>query len=135
MVIAAPLHGCAPAAPLLTGTPRPSISPSEVKVYLQPPTQFQEIASLSATGRSVFGSGGSKAIERVIEGLKSEAAKLGANGVILGEITDQETRSIGTDLGGETYSRRSVVSIAVGGSFGIYKKTGKGTAIYVPPSP
>lgn len=132
---AAALCACAPSSHILTGAPRPPISPSQVTVYSGLPPQFQEIAVLDATHRSLFGTGGQKAIDTVIERLKIEAAKLGANGVILGEISDQETGSIGTGVGSESYSRSSAVSINLGGVFGIYKKTGKGTAIYVPPSP
>jgi hypothetical protein len=124
---------CAPSSHILTGTPRPLIPPSEVKIYSSPPAHFEEIALLDATSKSVLGPGGQKAMDKVIERLKIEAAKLGANGIIIGDIADRQTGSIGSGVGSDSYSRNSAVSLGVGGSLGIYKKTGKGTAIYVPP--
>jgi hypothetical protein len=129
------LAACVPSSHILTGTARPAISPNEVKLYTTPPPQFQEIALLDATSKSVFSPGGQKAIDTVIERLKVQAAQLGANGIILGDIADHQTGSIGTGVGSDSYSRNSAVGVGVGGSLGIYKKTGKGTAIYVPPSP
>ena len=127
------LVACAPSSHILTGTARPAISPTDVKIYSTPPPQFQEIALLDATSSSVFGTGGQKSIDKVIERLKVQAAQLGANGVILGDVTDRQTGSIGTGVGSDSYSRSSAVGVGAGGSLGIYKKTGKGTAIYVPP--
>jgi hypothetical protein len=124
---------CAPSSHILTGTARAPISPSDVKIYSTPPPRFQEIALLDATSKSVFGPGGQKAMDKVIERLKIEAAQLGANGVLLGDVADRQTGSIGTGVGSDSYSRNSSVGVGVGGSLGIYKKTGKGTAIYVAP--
>jgi hypothetical protein len=127
------LAACAPSSHILTGTARPPISPADVKIYSQPPAQFQEIALLDATSKSAFGTGGQKSVDKVIERLKGQAAQLGANGIILGDFSDQQTGSIGTGAGSDSYSRSSSVGVGVGGSLGIYKKSGKGTAIYVPP--
>jgi hypothetical protein len=117
----------------LTGTPRPPISPAEVKIYSTPPPQYQEIALLDASASSAFGPGGQKTVDKLIERLKIQAAQLGANGVILGDVADRQTGSLGTGVGSDSYSRNSAVGVGVGGSLGLYKKTGKGTAIFVPP--
>jgi len=124
---------CAPSSHILTGPVRAPISPSEVKIYSAPPPRFQEIALLDANSKSFFGTGGQQAMDKVIERLKREAAQLGANGVIIGDIADSQMGAIGTGVGSDSYSRNSAVGVGVGGSLGIYKKTGKGTAIYVPP--
>jgi hypothetical protein len=129
------LGACAPSSHILTGTARPPISPDQVKIYSTPPAHFEEIALLDASSKSAFGPGGQKAVDKVIERLKAQAAQLGANGVILGDLSDRETGSIGAGGGSDSYSRNSAVGVGVGGSLGIYKKTGKGTAIYVPDSP
>lgn len=129
LVIAA----CAPSSHILTGTPRPAIPPSDVKIYSAPPPQYQEIALLDAHSSSAFGPGGQKSVDKVIELLKVQAAQLGANGIILGDLSDRQTGSVGTGVGSDSYSRNSAVGVGVGGSLGIYKKTGKATAIYVPP--
>lgn len=127
------LSACAPSTHVLVGQARPPISPDQVKVYSHPPaTPFEEIAVLDATNKSVFGTGGQKSVDKVVERLKIEAAKLGANGVILEGFFDAETGAIGTGVGSESYGNRSAVGVGVGGSLGIYKKTGHGDAIYVP---
>jgi hypothetical protein len=123
-----------PSSHILTGTPRPPISPSEVKIYSEPPAHYEEIALLDASSQSVFQPGGQKSIDEVIGRLKSQAAQLGANGVILGDVSDRETGSLGTGGGSTSYSGNSAVGVGVGGSFGIYKKSAKGRAIYVPPN-
>lgn len=135
LLIGAVITACAPSSHILIGKARPPISPDQVKIYSAPPAQFEEIALLDASSKSAFGPGGQKAVDKVIERLKAQAAQLGANGIILGDLADRETGSIGTGVGSDSYSRNSAVGVGVGGSLGIYKKTGKGTAIYVPNAP
>ena len=129
------LCGCAPSSHVLVGQARPPITPDQVKIYSHPPIYYQEIAVLDASSKSAFGTGGQKSVDKVIERLKIEAAKLGANGVILEGFQDSQTGSIGTGVGSDSYSRNSAVGVGVGGSLGIYKKTGHGDAIYVPEPP
>jgi hypothetical protein len=127
------LAACAPSSHVLVGKARPPIAPEQVKIYSHPPaTPFEEVAVLDATSKSVFGTGGQKSVDKVVERLKIEAAKLGANGVILEGFSDAETGSIGTGVGSDSYGSHSAVGVGVGGSLGIYKKTGHGDAIYVP---
>jgi hypothetical protein len=120
---------------VLIGQARPPIAPAQVRIYSQPPPDYQQIAMLDASSKSAFGTGGQKSVDKVIERLKIEAAKLGANGVILEGFQDAQTGSIGTGGGSSSYSGNSAVGVGVGGSFGIYKKTGHGEAIYVPGPP
>lgn len=126
--------GCAPSSHILTGVARPPLAPADVKIYSSPPPRYEEIALLDASSKSLFGPGGQKAIDTVIERLKVQAAQLGANGVILGDVSDRETGSVGTGVGSSSYSANSAVGVGVGGSLGIYKKSAKGRAIYVPPN-
>jgi hypothetical protein len=92
------LVACAPSSHIVTGTPRAAISPSEVKIYTAPPAEFQEIALLDAHSSSLFGPGGQKSIDEVIDRLKGQAAQLGANGIILGDVSDRQTGSVGTGV-------------------------------------
>jgi len=126
----------APSTHVLTGTARAPLSPDQVRIYTQPPPVFEDVAMLNASSGSALGSsaGGQAAIDQVIERLKLEAAKLGANGVILQGFSDRQTGAIGTGVGNTSYSSHSAVGVGVGGSFGIYKKNGQGRAIYVPPN-
>jgi len=129
------LAACAPSSHILVGTARPPISPSEVKLYLQPPPAFEQIAILNASSNSMLGTGGQGSVDKVIQRLKEEAAKVGANGIILEGMSDRETGSLGGGSGSTSYSSNSAVGVGVGGSLGIFKKTGQGRAIFVPPAP
>ena len=127
------MTACATDSVVITGTPRPAISPADVKIYSRPPATFQEIAILNASKNSAFTTGGQKTVDKVIAGLKEQAAKVGANGVILQGFSDAQTGSLGSGVGSSSVSSNSAVGVGVGGSLGIYKKTGHGVAIFVPP--
>jgi hypothetical protein len=127
------LGACASDSIVVTGTARPPISPSDVRIYSHPPATFEEIAILNASKNSAFTTGGQKTVDKVVAGLKEQAAKLGANGVILEGFEDRQTGALGSGVGSDSYSRNSSVGVGVGGSLGLYKKTGHGVAIFVPP--
>ena len=126
------LAACASESIVVTGTARPPISPAEVKIYSRPPPAFEEVAILNASKSSAFTTGGQKTVDKVIAGLKEQAAKLGANGIILEGFSDSQTGSVGSGVGSSSVSSNSAVGVGVGGSLGIYKKTGHGVAIFVP---
>lgn len=126
------MMACAPSSHVLVGTARPPISPTLVKVYSHPPPAFEEIAVLGASSKSVFNAGGQRTTDKVVERLKAEAARLGANGIILEGFDQTQTGSIGSGVGSDSYSAHSSIGVGVGGSVGIFKTTGQGRAIYVP---
>jgi hypothetical protein len=128
------LGACSSSGPVMLGPARPAISPDQVKVYWSPPAAFDPIADLTASSKSVFTPGGTPQMDKVIARLKEQAARLGANGVILEGFSDAQTASLGTGVGSESYSRNSAVGVGVGGSFGVFKKTGRARAIFVPAS-
>ncbi len=127
------LAACASSRYMLTGTARPPISPMEVKIYSQSPPAYQEIAVIDASSKSMFAPGGQKAMDKVVARLRARAARLGANGLILEGFSDDEDLSLGGGVGADSYSRRSSISLGAGASLGVFKKTGKGLAIYVAP--
>ena len=121
-----------PSSHILLGAARPAISPDDVRIYPTAPEEpFEEIALLNASSGNSLGGGGQKSVDEVISLMKVEAARLGANGVILGDLGDRQSGSLGTSAGSDSYSRNSAVGVGLGGSAGLYQKTGKGTAIYV----
>jgi hypothetical protein len=135
-VLLAAIAGCASApTQVVTGTVRPPISPNDVKIYSHPPPVFEEVAMLDASTHSVFGTGGQKSIDAVIQQLKEQAAKLGANGIIFEGFQDSQSGSIGAGGASGSSSGSSAVGVGLGGSLGIYKKTGQGEAIFVPTPP
>jgi hypothetical protein len=127
------IAACAPSSHIVVGTVRRAISPLDVKIYLQPPPAFEEIAVLNASADSMFGTGGQGTVDKVIQRLKEEAAKLGANGVILEGMSDQQTGALGGGSGSTSFSGNSAVGVGLGGSLGIFKKSAHARAIFVPP--
>jgi hypothetical protein len=125
---------CAATKPVVIGTVRPAIPVDKVIIYSHQPAAFEEVAALTASSKSAFGPGGPQQIDKVVQRLKEQAAQLGANGVILEGFSDAQTASLGTGVGSTSYSRNSAVGVGVGGSFGIFKKTGRARAIYVAPA-
>jgi len=98
LMIAA-LSGCVSSQAVLVGHARPAISPERVQIYLQPPeSKYDEIANLSASSRGSFSMTTAGKIDKVIERLKKEAAKLGANGILLHGVGDQAGGSLGAGI-------------------------------------
>ena len=127
------LSACATSSQILTGTPRAPIPLNEVRVYTSAPASFEEIAVLNASKQSVSSAGGERAIQKMIESLKAQAALLGANGLLLEDFSDAQALSLGTGVGSDTYTHNGSISLGLGGSLGIIKKTAKARAIFVAP--
>jgi membrane-associated phospholipid phosphatase len=126
------LAGYAWAGTIMVGEPRPPISPALVKVYMERPRHSDRIAIITK------GSGGSWAfddqsdIDRAIEKIRVEAARLGANGIFLQAVETHSSGGIGIGIGGFGFPSRHV---AVGGSTSFYApimhKTVQAEAIWV----
>jgi opacity protein-like surface antigen len=122
VVLAAVLAGCASSA-VVVGQVRPAISPTQVKLYLNPPKKFEQVALLESSSKSSWAVSDQGKTDVVIQRLKEEAAKIGANGILLSGMGNQSAGSVGTaNLNGNT---------AFGVSAGIFHKSGNGMAIYV----
>jgi hypothetical protein len=109
--------GCASGSTIMTGKAKPSINPSEVKIYLETPQEFETIALIEASSTIEFSR--QSAQDRVIQELKNRAAKIGANGILLTKSGSQNSGSTGFFFN-DTYSSSSTESI-----------TGQGKAIFV----
>ena len=109
---------------LVIGNQRASISPDSVKLYIELPEKYEVIALITADAAHDFMSKQSLQ-EIAIKNLKIEAAKVGANGILLDNVGNF---SIGT-TGILTAPEVSVIGVAA-----ITNRTGKqasGKAIYV----
>lgn len=129
------LAACATSSRTLTGSPRAPLSPANVRVYTQAPQSFEEIAVLGASRKSVTTAGGLRAVEKMIETMKSQAAQVGANGLLLEELTDSNAVALATGVGSQTYTHNASIDLGVGGSLGVVKKTVKARAIFVAAPP
>ncbi len=71
--------GCVTGSHIITGNVRPAIAPEAVKIYTIAPNKFDDIGVVTAT----TGGNRQSATDRAVDELKKQAAKLGANGILL----------------------------------------------------
>jgi hypothetical protein len=101
---------------------------------LHPPaSNNDDIANLSATSRGSFSITTASKMNKVIQRLKNEAAKLGANGILLHGVGDQAGGSVGAGVSTETNSGNSPYGLGFGASAFFLQMSGDGVAIYVEP--
>ncbi|MEP6976382.1 MAG: hypothetical protein ABI897_13110, partial [Spartobacteria bacterium] len=97
--------------------------------------RYQEIAVLDATSNARFFHGSAEGETDAIERLKAEAARVGANGIILTQVGDRPSGTLGVGVGGGGISagRRSVVAGggSASGAAPIVRNGAAGIAIYV----
>ena len=126
ILVCAAMSGCASIHASMLGAPRPAIALEQVRVYQVPPRRYEQIARLDASSAIGFGTQGQT--NAAINRLRREAARLGADGVLLlGVDTTQPPVSMGVGAG--SFGRH------VGGSVGIGIPTAQrhaaGIAIHV----
>ena len=68
---------------IITGTTRPAINPNEVKIYVDPPARYETIGVVNASRQVGSERKRQETQDIVINELKSQAAKMGGNGIIL----------------------------------------------------
>jgi len=127
------LAGCT-SSHLLTGAARAPIDPALVQIYhVTPSRPYEEIAQLAAhSGAFVYGE--QNKVNSVLNKLRREAAKLGANGVLFVGSRDDEGGGNTVSLGGGIgrFGGRGVASGGVGVNITPRQKHAVGIAIYVP---
>jgi hypothetical protein len=134
LMIAALTGGCVSSQAVVIGHARPAISAEQVQIYLEPPeSKYDEIANLSASSRGSFSITAAAKMDKVVARLKIEAAKLGANGILLHGVGDQAGGSVGAGISTETNSPHSPYGLGFGASAFFFQKTGDGVAIFVEP--
>ena len=120
---------------VMMGQARPPISPDLVTVYFHPPqTKYDEIALIDTSSKGGFGFSAQGKTDVVIRRLKEEAAKLGANGVLLQGIGSESGGSISSGFGQASVSGNHAYGTGIGISGNVMNKAGSGIAIYVEPS-
>lgn len=83
--------GCATGSTIVTGKKRTQINPNEVKIYLDPPAEYESIGIIEVSSDVLLSR--QAAQDKAMDALKSRAAKIGANGVLL---TNTGSQSVGT---------------------------------------
>lgn len=120
-----------PSSHVLTGTQRPAIDPAKVKVYASAPANAEQVAVIEASSRYSGASTDQEQMDAVIALMKAEAAKLGANGIILQRTDTERDGGVRTGVGVGVPVGRSV-GVGFGVSSSNSYKTGHGIAIFVP---
>ena len=124
LIILLLIVGCYPVSHMIVGDTREPISPSEVKIYLDFPEEYEAIALIEASSEFAFKDPSinitwqSKS-DKIIERLKMEASNLGANGVVIKNTVNKNKQNVNYGEKGETTVTNT------------HYKVGTATAIYV----
>ena len=129
------LSGCAVTheTSVVVGKARPPTRPDQVKLYTSPPKQFEEISIISADATHAFMQK-QALMDQAILNAKKEAAKVGANGILIEGLGDYGSSGSGatTMIPIANQRTRTPTYIGVGGnSSASAGKQITGKAIYV----
>jgi hypothetical protein len=117
---------------IMVGEPRPPTNPANVRVYMEPPRRFERIAIIRKGSGGTWAFSDQGQVDEAIAKIRVEAAKVGANGILLQVIETNSSGGIGIGIGGIGFPSRHV---AIGGSTGFYApimhKTVQAEAIWV----
>jgi hypothetical protein len=122
---------------VVVGHPRPATDPSQVKLYATPPKKYEQIAIVSSDSNASFRFSAQGKMDAALDRAKRDAAKLGANGLLLQSIRDTRNETFGnpTTSSQSTITGHQVDSPAntpyYGPSGGTLVKTIRAVAIYV----
>ena len=126
------LAGCSTTSTVITGEPRDPIDPAGVKVYRLLPEVYEEIGMIQANSKGSMEFSEQGKTDAAVARLKEEAAKLGANGVLMKSLTDGYGGSFSIGVGGGSYSGSGGGSVGASTSTNTSYKIASGIALYVP---
>ncbi len=113
---------------LIVGKIRTPTTADQVKLYTKPPAKYEDIAIVSADAAHAFMSK-QDLMNTSIANLKQEAAKVGANGVLLDGVGDFYVGSSGVVV--VPFAQRGAPFIATGAMNAQTGKKASGMAIFV----
>lgn len=111
---------------ILIGNVQAPIQPYNVRIYGAPPSHYYNIAYIEASSKNSFTFGDQEKLNIAMKRLKEQAAKLGANGIILQNAGSVSTGAIIT---GNYYNYGNTGYIS-GNVIPFEEKSISGTAIY-----
>ncbi|NVK75128.1 MAG: hypothetical protein HWE24_16785 [Oceanospirillaceae bacterium] len=122
------LFGCASGSHVVTGQQMPELDPDQVTVFEKAPEfDYKVIGIVRASSDNGFTEDSRR--EKATQELKEQAAEIGANGVILDDVTQLSFRRLGTGIG-ISASSSGGVGTSIGSSFSFPTAEAKGTAIF-----
>ena len=92
-LLAISLVACASGSAIVTGVKRTPLDPSQVKLYAESPAKYEVIGIVNASSDAGWTEQESQ--DYAVQELKNQAAKLGANGVLLVSTGDKTSTIIG----------------------------------------
>lgn len=129
------LSACA-TSHILTGTPRAPIDASQVRIYYGPPPGGYEEIAILETSSGAFTYGEQNKTDSVLGKLRTEAARLGANGILFqGTADGYGNGGASVGIGGGRIGGSSFSSAGVGVNISPRQKHASGIAIHVPDPP
>lgn len=87
------LAGCASSTSVVTGSRRPAVPASEVRIYSDAPAHSETIGLVQA--HSIIGLGNQGHLEATLKELRTEAGRLGANGIVLTRTDEKPIALVG----------------------------------------
>ncbi len=105
---------------IVVGTKRVPIAPEQVRIYVRPPAKFEEVAIVNASSKNIFATEQSLTDSALLK-MKSDAAKLGANGILLSGVGDRQIGMVGSSFGQATaYSTAQATAYRTGNQVNAY---------------
>ena len=114
--------GCVPVSHIVVGETREPIHPSNVKIYLDYPEEYEKIALIDAGSNFAFKDPEilftwQSKMDKAMERLKIESAQLGANGILIVNTDNKIHTSVSSDGQGgsntSTHTEKFVKAIAI----------------------
>ena len=123
--------GCAGTSRHMLGPAHAPVAVETVKLYHARPPGAVDIAYLESTSAMGFGTQGQ--LDAASARIAREAAKLGANGVlVLGRGRTDSPVGLGVGVGAGHYDHNSAGGVSVGGGIPTTQEHARGVAIHVP---
>ena len=115
----------------MLGPARPAISPAAVRIYQVPPRHYQQIAIINSSAGTTWIFPSHNSLDEAFAELRSQAAALGANGVLLQAVYDQPVGGLSVGGGGFGYGHHGFYG--GGGSVGgpLINRRVQAIAVYV----
>lgn len=131
LLLVAILSACATSSVIMLGASRTPIAPDQVRIYIQPPAHYEEIALIHSTSQFSWAITDQQKVDKAISRMKRKAAALGANGLLLNGLNMRTTEVVGVDSAHARLSGNQLQGSSFGVAGGVMAEDGSGIAIYV----
>lgn len=124
---------CSSTAHVVVGSTRPATAPSAIRTFLTPPKKYEVIAIVTSDSNGSFQFGAQGKVDAALNRARKDAAKLGANGLLLQEMGESGSVTIGSGSANAFANGNVATSYGtgIGVTAGGLVKTVRVLAIYV----